>query len=270
MAQKPVWVDLNIVDVHGHLGSFRGYDLSTETLMENIDRFGIKLVLVSNIDGAHLPGKTLDLDEVTANRITLETVKKYPDRLRGLVWTRPTDPAGSPQNVEPFLRDHGFVGVKLHPEMNQFPADSSCVDGYLELCEKYNVPAVFHCGATGSTSGPERIYAAARRHPSVPVILYHMGFLGPHQDAIAAVKGALHDKDANLYLETSQAEPDAVLQAFAAVGADRILFGTDATYYGGKHYEKYAAMVEALQRNLKQDDFAKIIRLNAMKLFRLQ
>jgi predicted TIM-barrel fold metal-dependent hydrolase len=97
-----------------------------------------------------------------------------------------------------------------------------------------------------------------------------MGFLGPHLDAIAAVKEALHEKDANLYLETSQADPKAVLQALAVVGADRILFGTDATYYGAHHYEKYAAMVEELQRNLKQDEFVKVVHQNAMKLFRLQ
>jgi predicted TIM-barrel fold metal-dependent hydrolase len=270
MNPTPVWADLNIIDIHGHLGSFLGYDLRTETLITNIDRFGLRLVLVSNIDGAHLPGKTLDLDEVTANRVTMETVKKYPDKLRGLVWTRPTDPEGSPLKVEPFLRDHGFVGVKLHPEMNQFPADSACVDGYLELCEKYRVPAVFHCGATGSESGPEKIYTAARRHPAVPVILYHMGFLGPHEDAIAVAKEASNRKDADLYLEISQAEPAAVLQAISALGAGRVLFGTDATYYGREHYEKYSVMVEQLQKNLKKEDFAKVMRENAIRLFRLK
>lgn len=267
--QKPHWADLNAIDVHGHIGSFRGYDLRTETLLDNINRFGLKLVLISNIDGAHLPGKTLDLDEITANRITLETVQKYPDKLRGLVWARPTDPNGSPEKVEPFLRDHGFVGVKLHPEMNQFPADSACVDGYLALCEKYKVPAVFHCGAAGSESGPEKIYAAARRHPAVPVVLYHMGFLGPHHEAIAAVKEALAKGDANLYLETSQADPAAVLQAAAAVGADRILFGTDATYYGQAHYEKYLPLVDLLRQKLPQSDFDKIMHANAAALFHL-
>ena len=267
---KPVWAGLNIVDVHGHIGSFRGYDLRTETLLDNIDRFGVTLVLISNIDAAHLPGKTLDLDEVTANRVTLATVRQYPDKLRGLAWTRPTDPQGSPQNVEPFLRDHGFAGLKFHPEMNQFPADSSCVDGYLALCEKYRVPAVFHCGASGSESAPERIYAAGRRHPSVPIVLYHMGFLGPHDQAIAAVKEALDNGDAQLYLETSQADPEAVCQAVALAGADRVLFGTDATYYGSQHYEKYVAMIERLQKDLPASDFAKVVRENARKLFGLK
>lgn len=260
---------LQIIDAHAHIGSFRGYELSTENLLANLNRFGIRLALISNIDGAHLPGKTLDLDERTANQITLETVRKYPDKLRGLAWARPTDPNGSPANLEPYLREHGFVGVKLHPDMNQFPADSACVDGYLALCAKYKVPAVFHSDVTGSNSGPEKIYAAAKRHPTVRVVLYHMGFLGPHNDAIAVVKEAWEKKDAQLYLETSQADPEAVLLAIKTVGAERVLFGTDATYYGKEHYERYIEMIEKLQNNLSAEDFAKVVRENAKRLFKL-
>lgn len=263
------WGALQIIDVHAHLGSFRGYDLSTETLLANLNRFGIRLALVSNIDGAHLPGKTLDLDESAANRVTLETIRKYPDKLRGLAWSRPTDPNGSPAHLEPYLRDHGFVGVKLHPDMNQFPADSACVDGYLALCAKYQVPAVFHSDATGSNSGPEKIYAAAKRHPSVAIVLYHMGFLGPHNDAIAIVQQSLEKKDAQLYLETSQADPQAVLLAIKTLGAERVLFGTDAAYYGEQHYEKYIAMIELLQKELNAEEFAKVTRENAKRLFKL-
>ena len=263
------WSALEIIDVHAHIGSFHGYDLSTENLIENLNRFGLKLALISNIDGAHLPGKTLDLDESAANRITLETIRQYPDKLRGLAWSRPTDPKGSPATLEPYLRDHGFVGVKLHPGMNQFPADSACVDGYLALCAKYNVPAVFHSDATGSNSGPEKIYAAAKRHPSVAIVLYHMGFLGPHNDAIAIVKESLEKKDAQLYLETSQADPQAVLLAIKTLGAERVIFGSDATYYGEKHYEQYIALIELLQKELRVEDFAKVVRENAKRLFKL-
>ncbi len=263
------WHALQIIDAHAHIGSFRGYDLSTENLLANIERFGVRLALISNIDGAHLPERTLDLDENSANRITLETVRKHPGKLRGLAWSRPSDPQGSPANLEPYLREHGFVGVKLHPDMNQFPADSACVDGYLALCAKYEVPAVFHSGAKGENSGPEKIYAAAKRHPDVPIVLYHMGFLGPHNDAIATVKESLQKKDAQLYLETSQADPEAVLQAIKELGADRVLFGTDATYYGQQHYERYIAMIDKLQKNLSTGDFAKVVRENAKRLFKL-
>jgi uncharacterized protein len=264
----PRWAEHDIVDAHGHLGSFRGYDLSTETLLANVERFGVRLVLVSNIDGAHLPGTTRDLDETAANEVTRETVARHPDRLRALAWTRPAQ-GGRAETIETYLRDHGFVGVKLHPEMNQFPADSPLVDPYLRLCERYGVAAVYHAGAEGSLSSAERIYAAARRFPRVAVVLYHMSFFGDPAPAVAAVKRSVELGDADLYLETAQAEPLAVLGAIRAVGAGRVLFGTDATYFGRDHYERYEPMIELLRSELSAAELGAVLRGNAERLFRL-
>ncbi len=256
-----------VIDIHAHIGSFAGFDLSIATLLANVQRHKIRLALISNIDGAELP-ETRNLDETAANNITLETIQLYPEVFRGLAWARPTD--GAPANLEPFLRDHHFVGIKLHPEMNHFAADDSLVDGYLSLCEKYDVPAVFHCGKSGSNSAPRKIYRAAQRHPTVAVILYHMGFKGPHDDALAVVKESLQNRDARLYLETAQADPPAVLHAVKELGAERVLFGSDATYYGKDHYERYAALSELLRQQLRDEDFAKVMWGNAERLFKLE
>jgi predicted TIM-barrel fold metal-dependent hydrolase len=271
-----LWHEHRIIDIHAHIGSFKGYDLSTPTLLENIQRYGIRLALISNIDGADLP-QTLNLDETKANQATVEHVRKYPDQLRGLIWARPND--GGTAKLEPFLQaslaagpsKKIFVGMKLHPDMNHFPADDPRLDGYLRLCEKYQIPAVFHCGSDDtSNSAPQKIYAVARRHPAVPIILYHMGFLGPHGSAIAAAKEALAKKDAQLYLETSQAEPAEVLRAINELGSDRVLFGTDATYYGKEHYQQYETMITRLMNELTAEDFAKVVRGNAERLFKLK
>lgn len=265
-----------VIDVHGHIGEFRGFDLSMATLLDNIERNSIGLVLVSNIDGAHLPGTTANSDEERTNRITLDAVRKHPERLRGLLWTRPED--GSPARIEAFLREtlgagseeRVFVGLKIHPEMNDFPADDRRVDPYLELCEKHGVPAVFHSGRKGSNSDPERIHAVARRHPRVPVILYHMGFGRDHAHALAVAKEALAKRDAQLYLETAQAEPEAVIEAVRTLGSERILFGTDATYYGRNHYARYEALLGRLRSELSADDYSNIVRRNAERLFKVK
>ncbi|MDZ7344924.1 MAG: amidohydrolase family protein [candidate division KSB1 bacterium] len=271
-----LWQAYRLIDIHAHIGSYRGYDLRTETLLSNIGRYGIRLALISNIDGANLPGTTLNLNEIEANQATLETVRRYPQQLRGLLWARPED--GSPANLETFLQDTSladangplWVGIKLHPEMNHFPADDPRVDGYLRLCEQYRLPAVFHSDRAGSNAAPEKIYAAARRYPAVPIILYHMGFKGPHEAAIAVVKTALAKGDAQLYLETSQADPQAVIRAIKELGSERVLFGTDATYYGEDHYANYETLVNWLKNELPAEDFANVVRENAEKLFRLR
>ena len=269
-----IWASYGIVDIHAHIGTFRGYDLGVENLLDNMKRYGIALALVSNIDGADLSSITKNLNEKDANNETARVVRLYPQLLRGLVWTRPND--GSPENVEPFFKemisDGGspvFVGMKFHPSMNQFPADDPAVDGYLALCEKYDVPAVFHCGDVDSYSSPQRIYNAARRHPRVPVILYHMGIFAPHQYAIEVVRRSILNKDADLYVETAQVDPDSVLQAIHELGSTRVLFGTDATYFGKDHYSHYTAMIDRLHGELSEDDFANVTRKNADRLFKL-
>ena len=268
-----MWAADSIIDIHGHTGMFEGYDLSVPTLRANIDSFGIRMVFISNVDGANLPGTTLNLDAKSANDATLKVVLEHSDKVRGIAWARPAD--GSPSDVEPFIADtqldgpnpRPFVGVKLHPVMNQFPADAPIVDPYFDICRTYGVPVVYHSDKPGTFADPVLIYRAAKRHPDVPVILYHMVFFGPHDSAIDVVEQAVQHGDADLYLEISQADPQAVLQAIRRVGSERVLFGTDATYYGTGHYAQYADLVSLLRSELTPLEFRNVMRANALRLF---
>ncbi len=264
------WEQYQIIDIHGHIGSFKGYDLSTETLVKNVNEYGLRLVLVSNIDGADL-AETDNVDEVTANSRTVEFLRQHGKQFRGLLWSRPND--GSPANLEKFLTDSSlrglFVGIKIHPEMNHFGADDKKVDGYLALCEKYHLPAVFHSDLPGSNGDPRNIYAAARRYPTVPVVLYHSGFKSNHDSAYAVVQESLRKNDANLYLETAQVGVDDMMRGIKLVGVDRMLFGTDATYFGKEHYKHYEPHIERLRKELSSEGFAKVVRGNAERLFPL-
>jgi uncharacterized protein len=261
----------DIIDIHAHIGNFRGYDLSLTNLLQNMKRYGINFALISNIDAAQLSGVTPNKSETEANNETATAVRNNSAVLRGLVWVRPND--GSPQLIEQFLTQKLpdgntiFVGMKFHPEMNHFKADDESVDAYLNLCAKYHIPAVFHCGRSPSNSSPERIYNIAKRHPDVPIVLYHMGAFGPHESAIRIAAEALKNKDAQLYLETSQVDPNSVLKAIQTVGADHVLFGTDACYYGKNHYASYQKLIEVLKGELKKEDAEKVLSGNAKKLF---
>jgi uncharacterized protein len=267
------------IDCHAHLGWFEGYDLSEETLLSEMHRAGIALALVSNVDGAKVEGRTRALGETETNRATVQAVRRHPSRLRGLLWARPE--SGNAALLEPFLSetvgngdgcswtDRLFVGIKLHPEMNGFPADDLRVDAYMELAATAGLPVVAHCDGTADLASAERIYRLARRHPQVPVVLYHMGFGGPHEPAIRAAETSIARGDARLYLETSQAPVEVVLDALDRVGAERVLFGTDATYFGPGHYEHYSALRAALAGRLDACDLCRVLSRNARELFNL-
>lgn len=257
-----------IVDIHAHIGRFKGYVMGLDPLVDNVRRYKIRMALVSNLEGANLPGTTDNLDETAANRKTADAVRQYPF-LRGLAWAKPADTGGSADAIEPFLRDEGFVGIKLHPNFNQFDADDPRVDAYLELCEKYDVPAVFHSGSE-KRCHPRTIYEIAKRHPRVAVVLYHMVFFGPSKDAVDVAEEAKARGDARIYLETSQTPPDAILEAVRRLGSEYVLFGSDATYYGKDHYDHYFDTLRQLKKGLSPEGYDNVTAGNAIKLFRLQ
>lgn len=284
------------IDVHAHIGSFAGYDLSEPTLLAEVAEAGVALALVSNIDGAAVPGKTRDLPEAEANAATERFVRSYPERFRGLLWGRPD--RGDASALEPFAglrlpaegakRAEGgeraeeaeeraprwtrrlFVGLKVHPEMNGTAADAPAFDPYLAFAARHGFPVVAHCDGQVELASAPRLLALARRHPTVPVVLYHTGFQGPHEPAMAAAEAALADGSANLWLETAQLPPEVALEAVERVGAGRVLFGTDATFYGRGHYARYGPLLEAFARELGEEDRARILNGNARALFRLE
>ncbi len=274
-----------LVDVHAHIGRFEGYDLSEETLLAETEGAGIALALVSNIDGAAVPGKSPDLPEAQVNAATEAFVRRYPARFRGLLWARPD--RGDARALEPFTAaripaataapgdpprwtPRVFVGVKLHPEMNFVPADDPRVDPYLDFAARHGYPVVAHSDGQVDAASPARLLALARRRPQVPVVLYHTGFQGPHAPAIEACAEALRDGSANLWLETAQLPPDWALRAVERVGPGRVLFGTDATFYGRGHYARYAPLLSALHAALSPADLALVRSGNARRLFRLE
>jgi uncharacterized protein len=268
---------MEIIDVHAHIGTFEGYDLSEATLLAETEGAGVALALVSNIDGAAVPGKTRGLDETRANRATAELVDRYPARFRGLLWGRPD--VGDASALAPFAKGvldapgpwtpRRFVGLKLHPEMNQVPADAPAMDPYLAFAARHGYPVVAHCDGQVDEASAERFLALARRHPAVPVVLYHTGFQGPHEPAMAAAETARRDGSADLWLETAQLPPDRAVEAVERVGPERVLFGTDATFYGRGHYARYDALREALARALDPEALARVLGGNARELFRL-
>jgi len=290
-----------MIDIHAHIGSFDGYDLSEPTLLAEVAGAGVELALVSNIDGAAVPGKTRNLSETEANRATVRFVRSYPATFRGLLWGRPdrgdaselepfaslrvdtspsatsADPADPADRATPAARPWTrrlFVGLKLHPEMNAVPADAPSMDPYLRFAARHGYPVVAHCDGQVDEASAPRLLALARRHPDVPVVLYHTGFQGPHEPAIAAAEAALglagEGPRANVWLETAQLPPAAALEAVERVGAGRVLFGTDATFYGRGHYARYRPLLEALETALSPADLARVTHENARALFRLQ
>jgi predicted TIM-barrel fold metal-dependent hydrolase len=106
------------------------------------------------------------------------------------------------------------------------------------------------------------------------VVLYHT-YLGPYEGRRRAVAHALQVP--NLVLETSWCRADEVRWIIDQVGADRVIFGSDAAVDGPRHFvdriventESYNDGLLALARALDPADLRAVLADNTCRIFGL-
>ena len=305
-----------IIDSHVHLGKWKNDYYYPDRLRQytgmtsegqNVEKFfASTLDCLVKKDGKYLKNETEGNLEMVYN------IKKYnaQDYVKPLLVCQPD--SGNATNIERLIQSNEkFYGLKFHPIDAGLNADNKLYEPYMKLAEKYKLTTVFHSGPAGTEASPQRIYNLAKKFPKVPVVLYHMS-LAPggkvgnlnqeeiskrgienakdkyiwevrekwNQDGINAVKDSLSKKDANLYLETSWTKPETVVKAIKEVGADRVLFGTDAPIGDfnefankTKYYEYVNSVQNAIRSEFKEkadEVIEKVFYKNAEGLFKFQ
>lgn len=218
-----------IVDSHIHLitdttgyyaykksaGAYDSQLWDAERIVRLLDEVGIDhsfLLTLSGLYGFN--------DGRLANDEIASAVRAFPDRFTGFATTWPhRDPEESAREALRAL-DMGLKGLKYHPWLQSFPANSAYLYPTLEVCAKHSMPVLFHTG-TPPYSQPFQVMEQARRFPTVPFIIGHFGKLL----FLDAVRSA--ELCPNVYLETSGAQVADMAYALEHMPAERILFGTD-------------------------------------------
>ena len=105
----------------------------------------------------------------------MDRVEWQHTRLSPLVWVRPGDT--ELDEVRERLAE-GYVGLKLHPTVDDYQADTRELDPYLEIAAEVGCPVA--CHSAPGEADPDHIRRLAERFPTVPVVLYHT-YLGPSE-----------------------------------------------------------------------------------------
>ncbi|MCC6625945.1 MAG: amidohydrolase family protein [Chloroflexi bacterium] len=137
--------------------------------------------------------------------------------------------------------------LKLMPAIYAAPPCGPASRALMDAARELGIAVNIHSG--GVHSSPLEIGAVARRYPDVPIIMDHMGYRNDGHHAILAA-----EDNPNLYLGTTIAanEPIFIERAIAAVGPERIIFGSNLPLlYPDLAMEairrwKFGATVEAL------------------------
>src|SRR2546426_1455817 len=179
-------------------------------------------------------------------------VRRHPDRFVGFFMVDPTQPEAATIAADAIDR-RGLRTICLFPAMHRFSIQDERARRLFEVAAARPGTGVFvHCGVLsvgvrkklGLASpfdirfgNPIDLHAVALAYPSVPIIVPHFG-AGLLREALM-----LADLCPNVLLDTSSSNrwttyqsPELTLagvfkQALAGVGPERLLFGTDSSFF---------------------------------------
>lgn len=207
---------IGIVDAHAHWGPwFFSMETGPITLnLDLLDRFGIHTQVVSAIEA-------ITYDAVSGNAALERQLDEVDDdRLRGFVTVDPRDLDAARTDLTR-LRRPRWVGVKIHTHYSATPIASDAMRAAIELATEFDLPVLVH------TWGPDVVDLAdtAEKVPGSRVLAGHMG-----AGAWRLVPEAARRSD-RIWFEPCWSQPEAgrVRWVVDQVGADRVVFGSDAT-----------------------------------------
>ncbi|WP_344831846.1 amidohydrolase family protein [Nonomuraea dietziae] len=181
-----------------------------------MDRCGVSHAVISS----HL---AIQLDAAEGNAQTAEIVAQAADRFTGYLTVNPwQDPAGE---LDKWGRDTRFGGIKLHPDLHDYPLTGRRYAPVWEFAQRTGCPVLTHTYDGSPYNDLPMVDEVAARHPGVVILAGHAGATPLGFDAA---------------IEVAQRRPGVVLEVCGSfntgadiatmvreVGADRVVYGSD-------------------------------------------
>jgi uncharacterized protein len=214
-----------IIDCHVHLYRQPGEAMETKIaeMLACMDRLSLDRVCVSM--GGMLIAHPTAADLIEANAYVAAAAAAAPDRITGFVYTSPNHPELAVEHIAQYAA-LGFGGVKLWVCRL---ADHCGNDPVCEQAQRFGLPVLSHTwtktgGNMETESEPKHLVPLALRHPQVNFIMAHSG--GDWERGLRTVADI-----PNISPDTCGFDPEAgfVELAVSLCGADRVLYGSDAT-----------------------------------------
>jgi predicted TIM-barrel fold metal-dependent hydrolase len=223
---------------------------------------------VSELD-RHQVSRAMLIASVPADEQSVATaVRRHPTRLVGAFMVDPSAPDAR-ERVRHSFTELGLKTACLFPAMHHVAVDRPETRDLFELASVTGGAIFVHCGVLSigvrkklglpssfdlRLGDPLAVAAVAVRYPDVPVIIPHFG-AGFFREALMAAQAA-----PNILLDTSSSNGwirlfpgltlrDVFARALDIVGPQRLLFGTDSSFFPrgwqrGVHEDQQAALTE--------------------------
>ena len=196
----------------------------------------------------------------------------YPDRFSGLAGVDPTRGIQQLKELDHAVKELGFVGAHFYPHWFRMPPDSALCYPIYSRCEELGVPIMMQVGQNliyqkdvrlPSVAKPILLDQVAIDFPNLVLIGIHIGV--PWTDEMIAMAW----KHENVYIGIDAYAPKhlpASLKHYMnSYGSHKVMFGTDWPVIDPER-----AVSEIHEHALRPESLEKIMRGNAVKVFRLE
>lgn len=228
---------IQAIDVHAHFGTYHRADspslfnelvsADAAAVLLRATQANVQTSIVSPLSGLLPRG----LADAVAGNVEAEAVTSATDGLLQWVIAHPLQ-VETFRQVDEMLSQPQCVGIKIHPEEHVY-AIRQHGDLLFELAARHDAIVLAHSG--DPNSWPADFVDFANAHPNVMLILAHLGNGGGAAgDPALQVRAIQDSRHGNVFVDTSSARsmiPGLLEWAVREIGADRILFGTDAPLY---------------------------------------
>ena len=237
--------------------------------LKKMDRAGIERSLLIAVRAGDL--RVRGSFEVPYEMVA-EICRQYPDRFSGLAGVDPTRGMQGLRDLERGVKEFGFVGAHWYPHWFSMPPDAPLIYPYYAKCCELDIPIMMQVGHN-------LVYQKDRRLPSVakPILLDQVAIDFPELALIGIHIGvpwteemiSMCWKHENVFTAgdayAPKYWPPAAVHYANSYGQDKFMFGTDWPVVDPRR-----AMKEVAEHNFRPAAKAKILRNNAIKVFKLK
>lgn len=208
-----------IIDIHAHLWGSR-YEEDKKSILKAMEQYSLDRVYISALRSYISDAEEIDF----LNKLVYDFMQEEPGRIGGAVYVNPRN-ANVMDVLKRATQEQGFEMIKLWVCTS---ADHPAVDPIMDYAEENGLPVLLHAlhkankQVENETTG---IHVAniARRHPKTKILMAHLG--GNCHHGIPAIRDCK-----NVWCDNSGGSfyrGDDMNYTVEAIGAERVLFGTD-------------------------------------------
>ncbi|NLZ62608.1 MAG: amidohydrolase [Lentisphaerae bacterium] len=166
------------------------------------------------------------------------------------------------------IQELGLLGVKFHPEYQEFQPLEKRMERFWSICEKLSLPVLIHAGQDIGFQGSRRSRPAdfaelSRRHPALVIICAHLGGWREWDEVERCLVGQrvfLDTSFAQMYMQDQTQFKRIIVNH----GSEKILYGTDSPWRN-----LYDGVAEIVALGLSHDQQENIFWRNAERIFPL-